>query len=139
MKQRNILSDDERKTLTHLYSAYIYIPKDPSEQAKGEIKSMEIESYDELHDVYIMTAPYFTSKGYSTSRLYRQSTDLDTELKISDKLTVFYSEDKEQCSDWLHGKYMSLFEEAKARYEQLASILIQDQTLDATKEAPLTR
>ena len=100
---------------------------------------MEIESYDELHDAYIMTAPYFISKGHSTSRLYRQSPDFDTELKISDQLTVFYSEDKERCSDWLHGKYMSLFEEVKARYEQLASILIQDQTLDETKEAPLAR
>ena len=139
MKQRNILSNDERKALTHLYSAYIYIPKDSSEQAKGEIKPIEIEKYDELHEVYIMTATYFTSRNYSTSRLYRRSTDFDTELEISDQLTVFYSEDKDRCSDWLHGKYMSLFEEAKARYEQLASIVIQDQTLDEIKEAPLTR
>ena len=51
--------------------------------------------------------PYFVSSNNSTR--YMTSNYLDTELKISDKLTCFYSRSKDACTDWVTKKKEEMF------------------------------
>ena len=97
-----------------IYGAHVMFPK---------ISGKVIFSYSEMKiktrypDMIELEHYYFTSKHYSTR--YFDKSMLEKEYEISAELTVFYSEDKQACIDWLTKKRDTLLESYKYDYERL--------------------
>lgn len=71
--------------------------------------------------------PYFVSSNNSTK--YMTSNYMDTELKISDKLTCFYSRSKDACTDWITRKRQEMLEYHERMYN-----LLKDSSIEYNKE-----
>ena len=97
-----------------IYGAYIRFP-----QVAGDIEfnysNMEISK--RYPDMLEMKHYYFTSRNTSTR--YFEKRMLEKEYEISNELTVFYSESKEKCIEWLANKRNTLLESYKYNYERL--------------------
>lgn len=109
------------KNIEHLYGAYILFPK-----ISGEIEfkyfEMKIKNrYDRcIETVY----PYFTSRHYST--YYFEKDMLDKDLKITDELTVFYSDSKEKCIIWLTAEREKLYKSFEYDFMRLKESKVEE-------------
>ena len=94
----SVLKDDV-KTISELWGASIYFPK-----SEGDIRFnySAIEVKRNTDTTIETNNPYFISKDISTC--YFDKLMLDKVYKISDSLTVFYSESKDKCIEWLEKK-----------------------------------
>lgn len=100
--------------IKELYGAYNKFPR-----IAGDIEfnffTMEINKiYPDMVETKHL---HLTSRNYSTR--YFEKSMLDKEYKISDELTVFYSERKENCIKWLNDRRNSLVQSYKYDYERL--------------------
>lgn len=109
------------KDIEHLYGAYIRFPK---VSGKIEFKYSEMEIKNR-HDRCIETThPYFTSRDYSTS--YFGKDMLNKDLKITDELTVFYSESKERCITWLTDEREKLYKSCEYDFMRLKDSKVEE-------------
>lgn len=82
--------------INHIYGAYVFFPK-----SEGEI----IFRYHKIHikkrytNVIELYNPYFVCRENSTH--FFDETNMNKELEITKDLSVFYSESKDKCVEWL--------------------------------------
>lgn len=67
---------------------------------------------------------YFAD-GLSSTRCFEENM-LDKERKITKELTVFYSERKEECVEWLEEKRNKLLHSYKLNYDRLEKSQIKE-------------
>lgn len=113
--------------IKELFGAWSMIPN-----TTGEVEfcysRMEIT---EIYPTRIETKGYyFTSRNHSTR--YFDESNLDKEYKITDELTVFYSDEKSKCVEWLKKKRDGLLIYHKDLYERIQRSEIRDETEGTT-------
>lgn len=106
--------------INQLYCAYINFP-----QEKRDIKFLylEIEIYKLHHDMIETVCPCLMTRCYSTR--YLKKSLLNRGIKITDEITVFYSEDKERCINWLTDKRKTLLETYESTFLRLRNSKIE--------------
>lgn len=113
------------KDVKEIYEAHVKFPK-----IAGEIEfnysTMEVKKcYPAMLE---LRYPYFISRNNSTH--YFEKRMLDKEYEITDELTVFYSESKDRCIEWLKAKREELLQSHKYNLGRLEKSEIKERIED---------
>lgn len=102
------------KDVKEIYGAWVKFPKIAGD-VEFNYSAMEVKKcYTEMLE---LRYPYFISSNNSTH--YFEKRMFDKEYEITDELTVFYSESKEKCVEWLKSKREKLLRSHKFNLERL--------------------
>lgn len=115
------------ENITKIYGARIYIPDDINGEANFDYSPIEVKKYHPaLSNSFELDAPYFQSANFSSSFLPIRM--MNESHKISNNLTVFYSEDETVCLEWLNKEYEKILEYYKQGYERIknTAVVIKD-------------
>ena len=100
--------------IKQLYGAWVKFPKVAGDiefnYSKMEIKKIYPDMTETRH-------PYFTSRNVSTC--YFEKNMLNKEYQITDELTIFYSDSKVDCMEWLGAKRDLYLKSAEYNYKRL--------------------
>lgn len=102
------------ENIKELWGAWVKFPKSTGD-IEFNYSTMEVAKQYPL--ALEMRYPYFISRNNSTR--YFEESMIDKEYEITNELTVFYSESKEKCAEWLQNKRDSLLQSYKFNYERL--------------------
>lgn len=102
------------KDVKEIYGACVCFPKGGGE-IKFNYSAMEVKKcYPAMLE---LQHPYFISRNNSTHYFGKRM--FDKEYEITDELTVFYSESKEKCVEWLKSKREEFLRSYKINLERL--------------------
>lgn len=98
----------------NIYGAYVKFPK---VSGKVEFNYLAMEIQKIYPDMLELKYPYFTSRNVSTR--YFEKSMLNKEYVITDELTIFYSESKDKCVEWLQKQRDELIRDYSYNYNRL--------------------
>ena len=100
--------------IKQLYGAWVKFPKVAGD-VEFNYSKMEIKKI--YPDMTETRYPYFTSRNVSTC--YFEKNMLNKEYQITDELTIFYSDSKVDCMEWLENKRKTYLISAEYDYRRL--------------------
>lgn len=115
-------------TVKELWLAGVSTPSSHSDNIKfryAPIKIKERVAETETNSAMIVTEdPHFIGAGFATRHFYNCMLGVD--YRVGDGLTIFYSDSKEECIEWLNKKREKLITEYKDKYERLLQSQIEE-------------
>lgn len=115
-------------TVKELWLASVSTPSSHSDNIEfcyAPMKIKERVAETETDSAMIVTEdPYLMGAGFVTRHFYNFMLGVD--YRLGDGLTVFYSDSKEECIEWLNKKRKELIAEYKDKYERFLKSQIEE-------------